>query len=100
MLFVVFINILIFSLHNLHRKKQVLVRIFTIYLILILRISLNREDMYATIQYSEHCFQVKESMKNLEDVVKERNRAYWLLETGEDGERPGGRIIDELGWYL
>lgn len=36
-------------------------------------------------------------MTNLETVVKERNRAYWLLETGEDGERPGAWIIDELG---
>lgn len=27
-------------------------------------------------------------MKNLETVVRERNRAYYLLETGEDGERP------------
>lgn len=28
-------------------------------------------------------------MQNLETVVRERNRAYHLLETGEDGERPG-----------
>lgn len=33
-------------------------------------------------------FQVEESMSNLETVVRERNRAYYLLETGEDGERP------------
>lgn len=38
-------------------------------------------------------------MKNLEDVVKERNRAYWLLETGEDGERPGALMLDNLGWF-
>lgn len=31
--------------------------------------------------------QVEESMKNLEDVVRERNRAYFELETGETGER-------------
>lgn len=40
-------------------------------------------------------------MKNLEDVVKERNRAYWLLETGEDGERPGAVVTDEIGeWFV
>lgn len=36
-------------------------------------------------------------MKNLEEVVQERNKAYWLLETGETGERPGARVKDELG---
>lgn len=36
-------------------------------------------------------------MKNLEDVVKERNRAYWLLETGQDGEVHGEIRTDALG---
>jgi large subunit ribosomal protein L47 len=27
-------------------------------------------------------------MKNLEDVVRERNEAYFQLETGQTGERP------------
>lgn len=36
-------------------------------------------------------------MKHIEDVVKERNRAYFLLETGEDGERPGALVKDDLG---
>ncbi|KAH9376287.1 hypothetical protein HPB48_015013 [Haemaphysalis longicornis] len=31
---------------------------------------------------------VKESMNNLEAVVRERNEAYYLLETGESGEQP------------
>lgn len=35
------------------------------------------------------CHKVKESMRNLETVVRERNRAYHTLETGSDGERPG-----------
>lgn len=39
-------------------------------------------------------------MKNLEAVVQERNRAYWLLETGETGERPGTKVKDELGEAL
>lgn len=36
-------------------------------------------------------------MKNLEEVVRERNRAYFLLETGETGERPGAEIENFLG---
>ncbi|KAH6934222.1 hypothetical protein HPB50_021942 [Hyalomma asiaticum] len=32
--------------------------------------------------------EVKESMNNLEEVVRERNEAYYLLETGESGEQP------------
>jgi len=36
-------------------------------------------------------------MKNLEEVVRERNRAYFLLETGESGERPGAEIENFLG---
>jgi large subunit ribosomal protein L47 len=41
--------------------------------------------------------QVEESMKNLEEVVRERNRAYFLLETGETGERPGAEVENFLG---
>jgi hypothetical protein len=33
-------------------------------------------------------FQVEESMNNLETVVRERNEAYFKLETGQTGERP------------
>lgn len=36
-------------------------------------------------------------MKNLETVVRERNRAYHLLETGETGERPGAEEENFLG---
>ena len=32
------------------------------------------------------CFQVDESMENVEYVVRERNRAYFELETGVSGE--------------
>lgn len=39
--------------------------------------------------------QVEESMRNLEQVVRERNRAYHTLETGRDGERPG-RIKENI----
>lgn len=40
---------------------------------------------------------VEISMKNLEDVVRERNKAYHLLETGETGERPGRLVRNPLG---
>lgn len=36
-------------------------------------------------------------MKNLEDVVRERNKAYHMLETGETGERPGRMVRNPLG---
>lgn len=39
-------------------------------------------------------------MKNLETVVRERNKAYYLLETGEDGERPGVIVHSAIGRLL
>lgn len=39
-------------------------------------------------------------MHNLEEVVKERNRAYYELETGETGERPGKLVFNQLGLFL
>lgn len=42
-------------------------------------------------------FQVEESMSNIETVVRERNRAYYLLETGEDGEQPCKTVFDAIG---
>lgn len=36
----------------------------------------------------ERLDKVADSMKNLEDVVRERNKAYHQLETGETGEQP------------
>lgn len=45
----------------------------------------------------ERVDKVKESMHNLEEVVKERNRAYYELETGESGERPGKLVFNQLG---
>ncbi|XP_023293278.2 39S ribosomal protein L47, mitochondrial [Lucilia cuprina] len=40
---------------------------------------------------------VKISMENLETVVRERNKAYHLLETGETGERPKKLVANKLG---
>ncbi|XP_069695308.1 large ribosomal subunit protein uL29m isoform X2 [Periplaneta americana] len=45
----------------------------------------------------ERIDKVEESMKNLEDVVRERNEAYFKLETGETGERPGRIQTGQLG---
>lgn len=36
-------------------------------------------------------------MENIETVVRERNKAYHLLETGETGERPGRLVTNPLG---
>lgn len=36
-------------------------------------------------------------MKNLETVVRERNKAYYDLEVGETGERPGQFVTNYLG---
>uniref|UniRef100_A0A1B0BUH4 Large ribosomal subunit protein uL29m n=1 Tax=Glossina palpalis gambiensis TaxID=67801 RepID=A0A1B0BUH4_9MUSC len=45
----------------------------------------------------ERLDKVKISMNNLETVVRERNKAYHLLETGETGERPQRLISNCLG---
>lgn len=45
----------------------------------------------------ERIDKVEESMENLESVVRERNKAYHLLETGETGERPGKMERSILG---
>lgn len=45
----------------------------------------------------ERIDKVEESMKNLETVVRERNKAYHLLETGMNGERPEEVVTNQLG---
>ncbi|XP_053960529.1 39S ribosomal protein L47, mitochondrial [Anastrepha ludens] len=45
----------------------------------------------------ERLDKVKISMANLETVVRERNKAYHLLETGETGERPTRMVYSALG---
>ncbi|XP_075145905.1 mitochondrial ribosomal protein L47 [Haematobia irritans] len=45
----------------------------------------------------ERLDKVKISMTNLETVVRERNKAYHLLETGETGERPQRLVANSLG---
>ncbi|KAG0695883.1 39S ribosomal protein L47, mitochondrial [Chionoecetes opilio] len=55
------------------------------------------EEDYQLFPSPERIDKVEESMKHLEAVVEERNRAYWLLETGKDGSRPQAMVTDELG---
>lgn len=48
----------------------------------------------------ERIDKVKISMENLETVVRERNKAYHLLETGKTGERPQRPVANALGLRL
>ncbi|PNF21501.1 hypothetical protein B7P43_G13515 [Cryptotermes secundus] len=45
----------------------------------------------------ERIDKVEESMSNLEAVVRERNEAYFMLETGQTGERPVCRRKGSVG---
>lgn len=54
-------------------------------------------DQHRLFPSPERIDKVKESMENLETVVRERNRAYFELETGETGERPGRLVRNQLG---
>lgn len=49
----------------------------------------------------ERIYKVNDSMKNLENVVRERNKAYWQLEVdqNETGERPIAFRKDIFGRY-
>lgn len=45
------------------------------------------KDEFEFFPNEERIDKVEESMENLEEIVRERNRAYWELEIGESGER-------------
>ncbi|XP_068630597.1 large ribosomal subunit protein uL29m [Battus philenor] len=45
----------------------------------------------------ERIDKVQESMNNIETVIRERNVAYYKLETGETGERPVEDVINVFG---
>ncbi|XP_026671124.1 39S ribosomal protein L47, mitochondrial [Ceratina calcarata] len=55
----------------------------------------NREWKY--FPNPERIDKVEDSMANLETVVRERNKAYHMLETGTDGERPAALRFNPLG---
>lgn len=57
-------------------------------------------EEYELFPNPERKDKVDESMANLEAVVRERNKSYHLLETGETGERPGRMVWNPLGIYL
>lgn len=54
-------------------------------------------NAYEIFPNPERLDKVQDSMNYLEQVVRERNRAYHLLETGETGERPGKLVYNRLG---
>lgn len=54
-------------------------------------------DKFELFPSPERIDKVEESMDNLETVVRERNRAYYMLETGTDGERPARMAISPIG---
>ncbi|KAF6211151.1 hypothetical protein GE061_014266 [Apolygus lucorum] len=56
-------------------------------------------EKWEPFQSPERIDKVHESMVNLEEVVRERNRAYYLLETGETGERPGRVETNKVGMH-
>ncbi|XP_065199705.1 large ribosomal subunit protein uL29m [Planococcus citri] len=55
------------------------------------------KENYTLFPNPERIDKVEESMSNVETVVRERNKAYYQLETGETGERPGKVIHDPIG---
>lgn len=55
---------------------------------------LDKQELFPS---PERIDKVKLSMENLETVVRERNRAYHLLETGSDGEQKKYRKENRLG---
>ena len=62
------------------------------------------KDECETFPSPERIDKVEQSMKNLEEVVRERNKAYWELQVGEGttGERPKVFRRDIFGrwrWY-
>jgi len=71
---------------------------------------LKEKNMLLTMEYAakkevelfpspERIDKVEISMENIESVVRERNEAYFLLETGETGERPHAWKEDEFGRF-
>jgi len=55
------------------------------------------KDQIVIMPSAERVDKVEESMKNLEDVVRERNKAYFDLEIGEDSERVTEERVTALG---
>ncbi|CAG0891451.1 unnamed protein product [Cyprideis torosa] len=58
------------------------------------------KEEYETMFSPERLDKVEDSMENLEEVVRERNKAYHELETGKDYGRPGEWTLSWLGKQL
>jgi large subunit ribosomal protein L47 len=54
---------------------------------------------YQVFPSPERRDKVEESMENLEAVVRERNKAYFELETTESSERPGKFVYNQIGRF-
>lgn len=52
---------------------------------------------YKLFPNPERIDKVQDSMANIETVVRERNKAYHMLEVGETGERVGKQSVNQLG---
>ena len=46
---------------------------------------IKNSDMDKSVKDFSNLWQVEDSMENLEFIVRERNRAYYELETGDSG---------------
>ena len=57
-------------------------------------------DAYELFPSPERIDKVEMSMKNLETVVRERNEAYYKLETGESGEQPSVYVFNCFGMQI
>ncbi|XP_076249140.1 mitochondrial ribosomal protein L47 [Calliopsis andreniformis] len=55
------------------------------------------KKQYEYFPNPERLDKVEDSMSNLENVVRERNKAYYMLETGTTGERPAKLTYNALG---
>ncbi|CAH0728894.1 unnamed protein product, partial [Brenthis ino] len=55
------------------------------------------KDQVRLFPNPERIDKVQESMNNIETVIRERNVAYYKLETGETGERPVEDVVNLLG---
>ena len=55
------------------------------------------DETWRSMPNPERIDKVDESMENIETVVRERNKAYFMLETGVNGERPGKLTENAFG---
>lgn len=64
---------------------------------MLLTMEQDAKDQTRLFPSPERLDKVEMSMENLEAVIRERNKAYHELETGEPGERPGKLMKSAFG---